>query len=133
MNPKRRKTNPPKTGTSATPSPLDARQRSLAEEEAKLREKMEQYQKLIEDAPKIARERARMRREEIITRATRTEARPGNRAALIDRRFYEVNVAVPAQYKRLRAERRQGRLTFFMLFIVFIAVICWLYYTVMHS
>ena len=32
---------------------------------------MEQQQKLIEDAPKIARERARQRREELITRTTR--------------------------------------------------------------
>ena len=131
MVPKRRKTNPPKAGQAG--SPLDARRRSLAEEEAKLREQMEQQQKLIEDAPKIARERARQRREELITRATRTDARPGSKAALIDRRFYEANVAAPAQHRRLRAERRQGRLTFFVLLIVFSAVIFWLYYTVMHS
>jgi hypothetical protein len=131
MVPKRRKTNPPKAGKAG--SPLDDRRRSLAEEEAKLREQMEQHQKLIEDAPKIARERARQRREELITRATRTDARPGSKAALIDRRFYEANVAAPAQRLRMRAERRQGRLTFFMLLIVFSAVIFWLYYTVMHS
>jgi hypothetical protein len=128
MPSKRRKPAPPPAG-----SPLDARQRSLAEEEVKLREKMEQYQKLIEDAPKIARERARQRREELITRATRTEARPGSPGTLIDRRYYEVNVAAPAQHRRLRAERRQGRLTFFVLLIVFSAVIFWLYYTVIHS
>jgi hypothetical protein len=131
MVPKRRKTNPSKEGKAG--SPLDERRRSLAEEEAKLREQMEQNQKLIEDAPKIARERARQRREELITRATRTDARPGSKAALIDRRFYEVNVAAPAQHRRLRAERRQGRLTFFLLLIVFSGVIFWLYYTVMHS
>src|SRR5258708_36873193 len=128
MPSKRRKPGPPPAA-----SPLDARQRSLAEEEAKLREKLEQCQKLIEDAPKIARERARQRRDELITQATRTEARPGSRAALIDRRFYEANVAAPAQHRRLRAERRQGRLTFFVLLIVLGAVIFWLYYTVMHS
>jgi len=131
MASKRRKTNPSNAGKAG--SPLDARRQSLAEEEAKLREQVEQQQKLIEDAPKIARERARQRREELITRATRTDARPGFKAALIDRRFYEANVAAPAQRLRLRAERRQGRLTFFMLLIVFCAVILWLYYTVMRT
>ena len=131
MVPKRRKTDPPNAGKAGTP--LDARRRSLAEEEAKLREQMEQNQKLIEDAPKIARERARQRREELITRATRTDARPGSRAAMIDRRFYEVNVAAPAQHRRLRSERRQGRLLFFLLLLLFCAAIFWLYYTVIHS
>jgi len=131
MVPKRRKTDPPNAGKAGTP--LDARRRSLAEEEAKLREQMEQNQKLIEDAPKIARERARQRSEELITRATRTDARPGSRAALIDRRFYEVNVAAPAQHRRLRSERRQGRLLFFLLLLLFCAAIFWLYYTVIHS
>ena len=132
MTPKRRKADPPKNGQGG--SPLDARQRSLAEEESKLREKMEQYQKLIEDAPKIALERARLRREELITRATRTDARPGTRAALIDRRTYDANVAVASlPHRRMRAERRQGRLTFFILLMVFSAVIFWLYYTVIHS
>src|SRR5271168_2455816 len=104
MVPKRRKTDPPNAGKAG--SPLDARRRSLAEEEAKLREQMEQNQKLIEDAPKIARERARQRREELITRATRTDARPGSRAALMDPRHqdYQATVA-PARRLRLRAER----------------------------
>jgi hypothetical protein len=132
MVPKRRKTNPPAAGKAG--SPLDARRRTLAEEEAKLREQMEQNQKLIEDAPKIARERARQRREELITRATRTDARPGSRTALVDPRYQDYHATVaPAKRLRLRAERRQGRLTFFMLLIVFGAVIFWLYYTVMHS
>lgn len=133
MTPKRRKTDPDKkTGKAATP--LDDRQRILAEEEAKLRQKMEQYQKLIEDAPKIAKERARQRRDELITRASRTDARPGSRAALIDRRYYEVNVAAqPVRQRSLRSERHQGRMLFFLLLIVFSAVICWLYYTVTHT
>jgi len=131
MGPKRRKTNPPKAGEGG--SPLDERRRSLAEEEAKLQEQVELNKKLIEDAPKIARERARQRREELITRATRTDARPASKAALMDRRTYEANAVAPARRLKLRAERRQGRPLFFMLLIIFCAVIFWLYYTVMHS
>src|SRR3954468_11463615 len=102
------------SGKAKAPSPIDEKARALAEQEAQLRAQMESVQKLIEEAPKIAEEQRKLRREELINRASRTEARSGSRAALPDRRF-EANVAAPAQRRRLRAERRQGRLTFFFL------------------
>ena len=46
----------------AADTPLDARQRAIQEQEAKLRAQMEKYQKLIEEAPKLAKERERARR-----------------------------------------------------------------------
>ena len=127
MVPKRR--NPAKD---KSPSPLDEQARALAEQEEKLRAKMESCQKLIAEAPAIAREQARQRREELINRASRTDARPGCRTALPDRRF-DVNVAVPAQRRRLRAERRQGRLLFFVLLLVLAGLITWAYYTFTNS
>ena len=118
-------------GKNKTPSPIDEKARALAEQEAELRAKMASVQKLIEEAPKIAEAQARQRREELINRASRTDARPGCRTALPDRRF-EANVAVPAQRRRLRAERRQGRLTFFFWLLTLAGLMTWAYYTFTH-
>ena len=129
MLPKRRKSGPPKTE-----SPLDAKLREVAEREAKNRAEMEECQQVIKDAPQRARKIAEAQRDELITRAARTETRRGNPAALPDRwRPLEANVAVPAQHKRLRAERRQGRLLFFALLFTLLGVGYWLYYTLTHS
>ncbi len=116
----------------APDTPLDARQRAIAEEEATLRAQVQKYQKLIEDAPKIAKERDRVRREQFISRASRTEARPGSRTALPDRR-YDLNVGVPARQRRLRAERNRGRMTFFILLVLLALSFLWLYYTIQPS
>lgn len=113
------------------PTPLDARQRALQEQERKLQERMAKYEKLIEEAPKIAEQRARDQREELIRRAARTDKRSGSVAALPDRRFgLEANVAAPAQQRRMRAERREGRLMFFVLLLTLAAAVLYLYYTV---
>ena len=129
MLPRRRKSDPEKAE-----SPLDAKMREVAEREAKNRAQMEECQQVIKDAPQRAKKIAEARREELITRAARTETRRGNPAALHDRwRTMEVNAAAPAQHKRLRAERQQGRLLFFALLFTLLGVGCWLYYTLTHS
>ena len=129
MLPKRKKAGPQKAE-----SPLEVKMREIAEREAKNRAEMEQCQQVIKDAPLRAKKIAEAQRDELITRAARTETRRGNPAALPDRwRPLEANVAVPAQHKRLRAERRQGRLLFFALLFTLLGVGYWLYYTVTHS
>lgn len=90
---------------------------------------MERYQTLIEQAPKLAEEQRRAHREQLVKRASHIDRRFGNGAALPDRR-YDLNVSIPARQRRLRHERNEGRLTFFILVIVFAAVVTWLYYTV---
>ncbi|MHA3775242.1 hypothetical protein ACXR0O_27270 [Verrucomicrobiota bacterium sgz303538] len=112
-------------------TPLDAKQRAIQEQEAKLRAQMEKYQKLIEDAPKLAKERERVRREQFITRAARTEQRYGSRAALPDRR-YELNAGLPGKQRRLRAERNRGRNTFFVLLLLLAIAATYLYFTITH-
>lgn len=129
MLPKRKKAGPQKAE-----SPIEAKMREIGEREAKNRAEMEQCQQVIKDAPLRAAKIAEAQRDELITRAARTETRRGNPAALPDRwRPLEANVAVPAQHKRLRAERRQGRLLFFALLFTLLGVGYWLYYTVTHS
>ncbi len=91
---------------------------------------MEKYQKLIEEAPKLAKERERARREQFITRAARTEHRYGSRAALPDNR-YDLNVGSPIkQPKRLRSERKRGRNTFFVLLVLLALAVAYLYFTI---
>ena len=126
---KRRKSDAEKMESS-----LDARLREVAEREAKNRAEMEQCQQVIKDAPQRAKKKAEAQREQLIARAAHTEMRPGNRAALPDRwRPMEANVAAPARDKRLRAERRQGRLLFFVLLFTLLGAGYWLYYTITHS
>src|SRR4051812_12543608 len=114
-----------------TATPLDAKQRAIAEQEAKLLAQEARLKRLIEEAPKLKKERERAQREQFITRASRTEQGPRPRAALPDSR-YELNAGAPAKMRRLRAERNRGRNTFFLLLLLLAAAVCWLYFTVTH-
>ena len=124
---------PRKPAKSAAPggTPLTARQRALLEEEQRVKAEMERCAKFVEEAPKLADKIQREQRDELLRRAAMTHksARP----ALIDRRTtLEANVAAPAQ-RRMRAERRQGRLMFFVLLLTLAGAIFYLYYTVTHG
>ncbi len=128
MIPKRRNPGKPKP-----PTPLDEKARALADAQAKLEAEIARQQQVIQEAPKRAKEMQQRRREELINRASRTEARPGSRVALPDRRYNELNAnTVAARPRGLRAERRRGRLTFFVLLLTFCGLVYWLYYTVTH-
>jgi hypothetical protein len=130
MLPKRRKQEKP---TKAF-SPLDEKARALAEKQQKLQAEIERNQRLIENAPKIRKEQERVRREELIKRASRTDARRGSRVALQDPRYgFELNAAMPARQKSLRAERQRGRFLFFVLLCAFAAVIYWAYFIFTHQ
>src|SRR5689334_21234846 len=112
---------PGKAASKAKPAPgggsaLNAKQRALQEEEQKLKAQMEKYKNFVENAPKLAAEIQREQREELLRRAATTHKGSGRSTALFDRRTtLEANVAAPAQQRRMRAERRQGRLMFFVL------------------
>src|SRR5690349_5075722 len=104
-------------------SPLDDKARALADAQAKLEAEIAHQQRLIQEAPQRAQEIRQRRRDELINRASRTEARPGSRVALPDRRFStELNAVVPMRQRGLRAERRRGRLMFFVLLVTFCAL-----------
>lgn len=121
---------PPRKRTVSGGNPLTAQQRALLEEEQKVKAQMERCTKLVADAPQIAAELRRKRRDELIHRASMTNKGMGS-AKIIDRRFgLEANVAAPAQQKRTRAERRQGRLMFFVLLLTLAGSILYFYYTV---
>jgi len=128
MMPKRRKQGPQKPE-----SPLEAKMREIAEREAKNRAAMDECNKVIKEAPQRAEKMARAKRDELISRAARTEARRGNPATLPDHWRLEGHTAAPSRYKRLRSERRQGRLLFFALLPVAVGLGYYVYYTITHS
>jgi hypothetical protein len=122
-----------KTANTAATTALGDKQRALQEEEQKLKAKMERYQEFVEKAPQLAEEIQKAQRDELRRRAATTH-RGGGSTVVFDRKtLYEANVAVPAQHRRMRAERRQGRLMFFVLLLTFAATLLYLYYTVTHG
>lgn len=129
MLPKRRKEEKAKAS-----SPLDEKARALAAEQEKLRAEIERNQRLIEEAPKLRKEQERVRRDELVKRASRTDARRGSRVALQDPRHgFEFNAAMPARQKSLRAERRRGRFLFFILLCTLAAVVYWAWFVFTHQ
>jgi hypothetical protein len=123
-----------KKPTSDEESALIARQKAITAEQEKIASEMAKYKKLIEEAPRLAQERARRAREQFVIRASRTEQRGSNRAALPNHRKYDLDPGAPARQKRLRAERNRGRFMFFVLLMIFAGVMAWLYFAVIqHS
>ncbi len=116
MRPRRRN---PKEAT-----PLDNRQRALADEQAKLRSKVDQLERLIADAPRMAEEEEKRRREILITRASQGARRSDSSAALVDKRFDLHAQGAPRQKRRnLRSRQRAERLQFIVLCIVLAAIV----------
>jgi chromosome segregation ATPase len=114
-------------------TPLDAEKRRLQEEAARLKREMEEKQQLIERAPQMKAEYEKRRREELVTRASRTEARFGSPGALPDPRYgYELNIGAAAP-RRLRRERHRGMWTFFALLLLLGLVIYWVYNIVLQG
>jgi hypothetical protein len=112
-----------------SPSPLDAKQQSLAAQEEKLRREMERLESMIKEAPQRAEALKRKRQEELMARTAygnRGDSRP---MSLVDKR-YEANVgALPRRRRSLKSERRQERMKFLLLFVILVVVAIWLYST----
>ena len=106
-----------------TASPLDRRQEALREKEEQLKQATEQLKQLIEEAPRRREEQVRRRREELAG-----DVRLPSRASLADKRFDSFAVANPAIGKRrLRSEKRDGKLFFVFLCVVFGGLLIWIY------
>jgi hypothetical protein len=112
-------------------TPLDDRQRKLLEEQEKLQARMDQLNRMIEEAPRIKAEKVKARRNEILSdRATRAVHRL-NSATLADNRYDPGFGSAPRRPRRgtLKAERRQARLIFCLwLFLLAALVIVLLSY-----
>ncbi|MGI9089124.1 MAG: hypothetical protein ACR2HH_15525 [Chthoniobacterales bacterium] len=110
----------PKPGT-----PLNAKQEELARRENKLREEMQKLERMIAEAPRLAEEKMRRNREEILERANSGGNRLDVSMALQDKRFSDGG-AHSGRRVSLRKERREGRIIFLVLVIALAAAVIWL-------
>ncbi|MBV9008117.1 MAG: hypothetical protein JO354_02975 [Verrucomicrobia bacterium] len=106
-------------------SPVDQKQQELALREDELREKMQQLQRMIEEAPRVAAETSRRQREELIARANESGSRLDASLSLRDRRWGDEQWDSRRRVA-LRKERREGRLVFLVLVIALALVLLWL-------
>ncbi len=110
----------PKSGT-----PLNQKQEELARRESKLREEMQQLERLIAEAPRKAEEVTRRNREELMSRASEVGSRLDVSMALQDKRFSDGG-RYSGRRVSLRKERREGRIIFLVLVIALAAAVLWL-------
>ena len=86
---------------------------------------MQQLEQMIQEAPRVAQERTRRQREEILSRATEGGSRLDVSIALHDRRYRDGG-AYNGRRRALRKERREGRIIFLVLVVVLAAAVLWL-------
>ena len=96
-------------------SPIGNKQKALAEQEEKLRRRMEELQQIIKDAPAMAKEAEKRRKQDLVIRASGPTRRAESPGSLFDKR-YDANVMSAPRRRgnsRLRAEQQAARLKFF--------------------
>ena len=114
-------------------SPIDNRQKALAEQEEKLRRKREELERLIEDAPLVKKEMAKRQHQDLVIRASQPSRRAESPGSLFDKR-YDANVAAMPRRRRksLRAEQQAIRLKTLALFALFLVVVFLIWAKFMH-
>jgi hypothetical protein len=100
----------PKKGDS---SPISARQKSLAEEDTRIKAEEERIKKMLQNAPKKREELVRKQRDEFIKRKTKVVHidRP------IDKRFDAITDVRPARPRKMRKDRSFSQLLSILLFL----------------
>lgn len=106
-------------------TPLNTKQDELAQRELQLRDEMQKLERMIADAPRVAEEKTRRQREELLARATEGGSRLDISVALRDKRWGD-DTAVEQRRGSLRKERREGRIVFIVLVIALSAAVLWL-------
>jgi len=111
----------------AQDSPIHDKQKALAEQEEKLRRKMEELEDLIKEAPHLAEQVENRRRQNMVIRASQPTRPAESPNSLFDKR-YDANVAstgaIPRRRRKsLRAEQREQRMWFLALLAVLTIVV----------
>jgi hypothetical protein len=126
MPPKRR----PAKHQKLPATPIADLQRQLDEKARQLREEMERCEKFMAEAPARKKEVQRIQREEIIkARAKGVPSLTNARTTLADPRFGSDEKLRNVVRPRLRGERSQGKVMFFILLAGLIGVLAWAYTT----
>jgi septal ring factor EnvC (AmiA/AmiB activator) len=111
--------------SSRSATALDQKQQELVRQESELREQVEKLERMIADAPRMAEEKTRKQREELLMRAGEERSRLDVSVALHDKRYGdEGGTARPRG--ALRKERREGRIVFLVLVIAIAVAVIWL-------
>ncbi len=111
--------------SSKSATPLNEKQEELARRESELRDKMQQLERMIAEAPRVAEETSRRQREELLARAHDGGSRLDVSIALNDKRFGDGG-HYSGRRRALRKERREGRIVFLVLVIALAAAVLWL-------
>ena len=106
-------------------SPLDARQRALAEQQERLRARMQKLEQVIKEAPRIAEQEEKRRRQELLHRASQQQTRLD--ATLFDKRYDAQTVPVRRR-GTLKSEKREARMRFYGLCLLFVIMLILLYH-----
>ncbi len=106
-------------------TPLNQKQQELAQRENDLLRQMEALQRTIAEAPRVAAERARHQREELLRRASEGRNRLDVSIALQDKRYSDERWDKRPS-RSLRKQRSEGRLFFLVLVIALVLAIIWI-------
>ena len=104
---------------------LDHSKEELARQESELRDQVEKLERMIADAPRVAEEKTRQQREELLNRASAESTRLDVSVALQDKRFGETGDSPPRRGS-MRKQRREGRIIFLLLLVLLAGVVIWL-------
>jgi|SRR3981081_231083 septal ring factor EnvC (AmiA/AmiB activator) len=104
---------------------LDLSKEELARQESELRDQVEKLERMIADAPRVAEEKTRQQREELLHRAGAERTRLDVSVALQDKRFGEAAGSGPRR-GAMRKQRREGRIIFLVLLIALAGLVIWL-------
>jgi hypothetical protein len=105
-------------------TPFRQHQEELTRREAELRDRVEKLERMIAEAPEVAREMSRRQREELRMGANARDGRL-NVSITQEKRHWNDGGGPPRQ-RSLRKERREGRLVFLILVIALAAAVVWL-------
>src|SRR5437660_11800496 len=95
-------------------TPLNQKQKELAQRESKLRGEVEKLERMIEEAPRVAEETTRRQREELLERASEGRSRLDVSVALQDSRWGD-DGRTGGRRESLRKERTEGPMCFLAL------------------
>src|SRR5450432_61439 len=118
----------PRTGKSA--SPIEAKRKALKQKSQELRIREKELQDLIKEAPRLQEEEKKRRQGELASLSGRGISRL-DPPSMIERR-YNFHTTSHAPRRVLKAEKRQARLQFFVLFLTFLLAMAWIYFKVIR-
>ena len=108
-----------------TDTPLTQKQQELKQRETALRKQMEDLERMIEEAPRVAAETTRRQQEELLRRASGESKRLDVFSRPADKRYGE-DLWDNRRPRSMRKQRSEGRLLFIVLVLALAVAIIWI-------